>query len=95
MKKLTAMLISLFVAQGIALAAERGTPEYHQLKEYKNKQRAEREAEKANPTPKSQQSTFWSREAERSGFAGTGAMFANGIQNIVPLDKPNSRKDMK
>jgi len=95
MKKITVVLLALFAAQGIALAAERGTPEYIKLKEYKNKQRAEREAEKANPTPKTPQSTFWSREAERSGFAGTGAMFANGINNLVPLDKLNSGKDDK
>ncbi len=93
MKKVAAVLISLFVAQGVAFAAQRGTAEYNALKEYKTKQRAEREAEKANPEPKSKESTFWSREAERSGFAGTGAMFSNGISRLVPLDKPNSRKE--
>ena len=95
MKKVMAVLWVLLASQGIALAAERGTPEYNALKEYKNKQRAQKETEKTNPSPKPKQSTFWSREAERSGFAGTAAMFANGIHNLVPLDKLNSGKDSK
>jgi hypothetical protein len=35
---------------------------------------------------------FWQREAERSGFAGTGAMISNGISGAIPLAKPNSGK---
>ena len=91
MKKLTAVVISLLLAQGIALAAERGTPEYEKLKEYKKTQKAQKEAEKANPQPKAK--GFWAREAERSGFAGTGAMFSNGIARVVPLDKPKAWKE--
>ena len=51
MKKITVVLMTLFMAQGIAFSAQRGTPEYDQLKEYKNKQRAEREAAKTAPKP--------------------------------------------
>lgn len=92
MKK--AIVIGLLMGLTVtpAMATQRGTPEYEALKEYKNKQRAERDAKKADPAPKEKKNTFWSREAERSGFAGTGAMFANGIDRVIPLEKLNSRK---
>lgn len=79
--------------QGAAVAAERGTPEYEKLKEYKKAQRAEKERLAANPSERAK--GFWAREAERSGLAGTAAMFGNGIAAAVPLEKPNSRKEAK
>ncbi len=92
MKKTMAVFVLLMMAAGPALAAQRGTAEYEQMKEYKKKMRAEKAAgtvEGAAPKEKN----FWQREAERSGFAGTGAMFTRGLSSLVPLDKPNSRKE--
>ena len=84
------LLVLLF--QGMsAVAATPGTPEYEKLKEYK---KAERER-KANASPESQEKGFWQKEAERSGFAGTAAMFGNAVTGVIPLDKPNSRKESK
>jgi hypothetical protein len=89
---------SIFVLLGMllvvpAFAAEKGTPEYQKLVELKKAQRAAREAEKTNPTEKPK--GFWQREAERSGFAGTGAMFTNAVANVVPLEKPKAWQDSK
>lgn len=72
---------------GLVMAAQRGTAEYQQMVELKKKQREEKKVRKADPSPNAK--GFWAREAERSGFAGTGAMFANAI----PL--PKSNKDDK
>lgn len=90
MKKWMAVFVICVMAQAPALAAQRGTPEYEALKAYKTKQREEKKTRKADPSPKAK--GFWQREAERSGFAGTGAMLGNAIAGAVPLDKPNSRK---
>ena len=95
MKKWIVMLmVGVILTGGSALAVPRGTPEYEQLKEYKRKQHAEREQKKVqeNSGQAPKEKNFWQREAERSGFAGTGAMFSNALANAVPLDKPNSRK---
>jgi hypothetical protein len=91
MKKLAAILMLVMLADGYAFAAQRGTPEYEQLKVLKQKQREEKKVHKAEPSPKTK--GFWQREAERSGFAGTGAMFSNAISNAIPLDKMNSKKE--
>ncbi|OIO37643.1 MAG: hypothetical protein AUJ72_04145 [Candidatus Omnitrophica bacterium CG1_02_46_14] len=72
---------------GFALAAKPGTPEYQKLKEYKKTER-----EKKNTPSTLKEKGFWQKEAERSGFAGTAAMFTNAVSNAIPLDKPNSRK---
>ena len=90
MKKLIALLVLAIGVQGSALAAQKGTPEYDQLKAYKQKQREEKSARKANPSPKAK--GFWQREAERSGLAGTGAMISNAVSNAIPVDKPNANK---
>lgn len=84
-----ALFVFLFQAAPAAIAATRGTPEYEKLKEYKKAQREK----KPNPSPNAK--GFWQKEAERSGFAGTAAMFGNAIAAAVPLDKPNSRKEIK
>jgi len=91
MKKLAAILMLVMLADGYAFAAQRGTPEYDQLKALKQKQREEKKTRKAEPSPKAK--GFWQREAERSGLAGTGAMFSNAISSAVPLDKLNSKKE--
>lgn len=84
---LSVLTIGLFCLQAGAFAAERGSEEYQRLVEYKRKQREER----SRPAS-AREKNFWQREAERSGFAGTAAMFGNAISDAIPLDKPNSRK---
>lgn len=76
---------------GVSSAAQRGTEEYNKLVEYKKAQREKKATEKTQGAPK--EKNFWQREAARSGFAGTAAMFGNAIGGLIPLDKPNSRKD--
>ncbi|GEM_PF-3207866 len=97
MKKWITVLAFILFAQGAAapaaVAAERGTPEYDRLKEVKKAQREQKERERASPSAKAK--GFWEKEAERSGFAGTGAMFSNAVFGAIPLDKPNSRKETK
>ena len=97
MKKFIAILMFLVFAQATVFAAAPGTPEYEKIKAYKTAQREkkaqEKAAEKVNPSVK--KDTFWSREASRSGFAGTGAMFSNAIFNTIPLAKPGSGKQTK
>jgi hypothetical protein len=96
MKKVLITVFALVLSAGFtapAFSATPGTPEYQRLKELKKAQRAEKEREKANPSAKAK--GFWAKEAERSGFAGTGAMFSNAVSGAIPLDKPNSRKTEK
>lgn len=90
MRKLFAVLVMICMAQAPVLAAQRGTPEYEALKAYKKEQKEKKTREKADPSAKAK--GFWQREAERSGLAGTGAMFSNAISNAIPLEKPNSGK---
>ncbi len=89
MKKIFALLMVLVFSQALAFAAEPGTPEYQKMKEYKKSQRELKDREKANPSSKAQ--GFWEREASRSGFAGTGAMFGNALT----LGRGNSSKEKK
>jgi hypothetical protein len=90
MKKFAAFCLLGILTAGTALAAEKGTPEYRRLVELKKAQRAQREAEKNNPAPK--EKSFWQKEAERSGLAGTGAMFTHAIGGAIPLEKPKAWK---
>lgn len=93
MKKIATWLFifTLFASEwGAVWAAERGTEEYKRLVELKKAQREKKATAKPQGTP--QEKNFWQREAERSGFAGTAAMFGNAIGGVIPLDKPNSRK---
>ncbi len=93
MRKAVRMSVLIVLLAGLSvpvLAAERGTPEYEKMKEYKKAQR-----ENKGSKPASTEKGFWQKEAERSGFAGTGAMFGNAISSVIPLDKPNSRKPAK
>ena len=92
MKKITLFFLTvlfLFGFFGFAAAAQPGTPEYEKLKEYKKTQREKKSAPAASTAG---EKGFWQKEAERSGFAGTAAMFGNAVSSVVPLDKPNSRK---
>ena len=90
MKKVAGVFIGiLFLCQGISLslAAQPGTPEYEKLKEYKKAQR-----EKKTVPGAVKEKGFWQKEADRSGFAGTAAMVTHAVTDVIPLDKPNSRK---
>ncbi|MBI4353275.1 MAG: hypothetical protein HY593_05040 [Candidatus Omnitrophica bacterium] len=96
MKKAIGVFVFMaFMFQGLAVveAAERGTEEYNRLVEYKKIQREKRM--NPSPSPEGKAKGFWQKEAERSGFAGTAAMFGNAITGAIPLDKPNSRKQAK
>ncbi len=90
MKKLMALLVLGVFCQGTVFAAPRGTAEYERLKELKKAQREARERGQANAA--SGEKGFWAREAERSGLAGTGAMFSNTAAKINPLDSPAERR---
>jgi hypothetical protein len=90
MKKIQmAFLVTVLLSNisTFAIAAQPGTSEYEKLKEYKKTQR-----EKRNNPAAAGEKGFWQKEAERSGFAGTAAMFGNAVTGVIPLDKPNSRK---
>ncbi len=92
MRKFIGWVVSVVVFLGLVTPAYalKGA-EYEKMVAYKKAQREKREAEAKMPQvdkPKG----FWRKEAERSGFAGTSAMFGNAITSLVPLDKPNSRK---
>lgn len=86
-RAMAVLMLVVFAAPMPALAAQRGTAEYEALKEYKRKKKAEKEAAKAaeEANPGSGEKSFWQKEAERSGFAGTGAMFARGANAVNPL----------
>ncbi|HXV19264.1 MAG TPA: hypothetical protein VD883_04215 [Candidatus Omnitrophota bacterium] len=84
------LLLTVFLVSETASAAQRGTPEYEALKEYKRQQR---EKKAGNPEPKGEAKGFWAKEASRSGLAGTAAMFGGAISSAVPFEKPNSRKN--
>ena len=98
MKKLllsVLLLVACLSLSTAAFAVQHGTAEYEKMKEIKKAQRAAKEQQKANPVEKEKTKGFWQREAERSGFAGTGAMFGNAISGVLPVDKPNSGKTEK
>lgn len=89
------ILIGILSVQGVsaAWAMERGTPEYEKMKEYKRQQREKRLAMKTDPeAARSEEPSFWQKEAARSGLAGTAAMFGGVITNAVPFSKPGSAK---
>ena len=81
--------VLLTATADVALAAQRGTPEYQRLVELKKAQRAEREAAQNNPEQKPM--GFWQKEAQRSGFAGTAAMLGNGVDRVIPGESAGAR----
>jgi len=92
-KVLSVFLLTFLLVEGfgVAFAAQRGTPEYEKMKEYKKAQREKKD----HPQPQGEAKGFWQKEAERSGFAGTAAMIGGAVTNAIPLDKPNSGKEQK
>ena len=87
MKKIILFLALTVLVQSAAFAET----DRERLIAYKKQQRELKEREKANPSPKAK--GFWAREASRSGFAGTGAMLSGAVFSVVPLDKPNSKRE--
>lgn len=85
---LTLVLIS---SSELCFAAQRGTPEYQKLVEYKRLKREEKEKRAQGVVPPAEPG-FWQKEGERSGLSATGRMFGNALGNAMPLDKPNSGK---
>ena len=91
MKRFPILVLSSFLLCGalaVAEAAQRGTPEYEKMKEYKKAQHDK----KASGTA---EKGFWEREGERSGLSGTAAMLGNAVSSVTPFEKPNSRKVAK
>ena len=85
MKKVVSMLVfALFVSQGFVFAAEKGTPEYEKMKEYKKAQREAR-AKVASEPAGNNGPTFWDREGERSGLNQFGPSVSKFIQNLNPV----------
>lgn len=94
MKKPTRVLtlaILMTLLAGVSWSAEPGTAEYKKMADYKKAQREKKAAAKTQGVP--EEKNFWQKEAERSGFTGTAAMFGNAIGGVIPVDKPNSRKN--
>ena len=90
MKKIALLVfVALASLEICAWAATPGTPEYDRLKEFKKVQRQQREA--AAKDPAKAEKSFWQKEAERSGFAGTGAMFGNAIGGVLPKGKKDAK----
>ena len=105
MKKVIAGILFLmfFAFHGVSFAV---TPEeakqahFKEMKEIKDKQRAEREAEKKNPSPSQNKGPgFWEKEAERSGLGGSGSRMGTFVKNLNPVpffkeqkEKYNARK---
>ena len=93
MKKIGVIVFAAFILIGTSapvFAATQGTRESNRLKELKKVQREKKAQAAANPATK--EKGFWQKEAERSGFAGTGAMLGNAVSGVMPLEKPNSCK---
>lgn len=95
MKTRIALVAALAAASLIAspaFAAKKGTAEYDRLVALKKEQRAQREADKANPPARAK--GFWEKEAERSGLAGTAAMVSNAATapgRMLPNGKDSSK----
>ena len=60
---------------------------FKEVKAIKEKQRAEREAEKKNPpaSQKDGQPGFWEKEGERSGLGGSGNRAGAFFKNLNPV----------
>ena len=92
MKKVISLLVTVLFLTGsfgLALAAQRGTPEYEKLKEFKKAQRVKKET---TPATASAVSEFWKKEGERSGFSQTGASISNFFQNLNPTPFLNEKE---
>lgn len=84
------VLSMIITGCGISLAM---TPEevkearFKEVKAIKEKQRAEREAEKKNPVAeqKNKQPGFWEKEGERSGLGGSGNRTSMFFKNLNPV----------
>lgn len=89
MKKTIALAALAALAMTSAAAAmspeEAKQAHYEHMKQVKAQQRAEREAKLKNPAAQSaQEKGFWSREAERAGFSGTGNRVGDFFKSLNP-----------
>ena len=94
MKKVIGMLVfTVFLLQGamIASAAERGTPEYERIKEYKKVQREKKMNEKQ--TSGGNGSAFWSKELDRSGLKEVGPKVGKFVKGLNPAPFFKSQKE--
>ena len=100
MKKITTAVLALaLISWGTcAFAGDMNDPHYQEIKKLKEKQRAEREANKKN-SPPADKNGFWQKEGERSGLGGTGSSIGNFLSNLNPApffkdqqEKYNARK---
>ena len=105
MKKFMAavLFLSFLAFHGVASAMspdEAQKTRYQEMKAIKDKQRLEREAEKKNPSAKSNgQPGFWAKEGERSGLGGSSSRAGTFFKNLNPVpffkeqqDRYNTRK---
>ena len=83
----------------MAMAAQKGTPEYEQMKELKKKQREERPKQQPADSKPSKSDLFWKSEGERSGFSGVGSGIGNSIhgffESLGKMEMPKGRAKKK
>ncbi len=100
MKKIgmAVLAVALLAGGTSAYAGNANDPHYQEIKALKEKQRAEREANRKNPPPVDKNS-FWHKEGERSGLGDTGNRAGSFLKNLNPApffkkqqEKYNERK---
>ena len=100
MKKIgmAVLAVALLAGGSTAYAGNANDPHYQEIKALKEKQRAEREANRKNP-PAVDKNSFWHKEGERSGLSGTGSGISGFIKKMNPApffknqqEKYNERK---
>src|SRR3989338_10513328 len=107
MKKITVLLIMLFMMTAIAPAfsmspAEQEKARRQEMKIIKDKQRAEKEARKLAKVEGKEgphEKNFWEKEGERAGFGNPGNGIGQFVKNLNPApffkdqeDKYKARK---
>lgn len=87
-KALGWLVLSLFVAQGVAVAsmdpASAKKAHYQEVKKIKDAQRMQREAQAKDPSVAKKNNGFWQREGERSGLGDSGNRFGNVMRSLNP-----------
>ena len=100
MKKIgmAVLAVALLAGGSTAYAGNANDPHYQEIKALKEKQRAEREANRKNPGPVDKNS-FWYKEGQRSGLGDAGAKTGNFLSRLNPApffkrqqEKYNERK---
>jgi len=78
------LAVALLAGGTAAYAGNASDPHYQEMKALKDKQRAEREANRKNP-PAVNKNSFWHKEGERSGLGGTGEGFGAFVKKLNPV----------